>query len=121
MQVANCHVRLAGDITNEVFKACVTPAEVLVLRKIHGPDAVVKFEPVKQDKRPHAGEFERLKLTYSEKVVVEVFPGSMPNLPVNFKDIGIDLYAEGKATRARKADVVSAGPDAEDDGDDNQE
>lgn len=122
MQVANCHVRLAGDINNEIFKAAVTPAEVLVLRRIHGNDAVVKFEPVKQDKRPHANEFDRLKITYGDKVVIEAFPGSMATLPVNFKDIGIDLYSEGKAAKGRKAAVV-AGPEDDDgagDGDDGE-
>lgn len=113
MQVANCHVRLSGDINNEIFKAGVTPAEVLVLRRIHGADAVVKFEPVKQDKRPHASEFDRLKMVYGDKAVIEAFPGSQPSLPVNFKDIGIDLYAEGKAAKGRKAAVV-AGPEDDD-------
>ena len=122
MQVANCHVRLAGDLNNEIFKTAVRPAEVQVHRRIHGPDSVVKFEPVKQDKRPHANELDRLKLTYGDKVVVEAFPGSMTNLPVNFKDIGIDLYSEGKAAKGRKAAVV-AGPEddaAAGDGDDGE-
>lgn len=121
MQVANCHVRLSGDISNEIWKSCVTPAEVLVLRAVHGPDAVVKFEPITgkatPDRRAHDGEFNRLRDTYGEKVVTTVFPGAQPRLPAVFKDIGIDIFEEGKAARKRKAEVVSAGPDAED-GDD---
>lgn len=101
MQLANCRVRLGGDMTNEVLKQSVTPAEVAVLRLIHGDDSVLKVEPFKQDKRPHAQEFERLLAEYGQKVVEAAFPGVAPQLPVSFKDIGINVYAEEKPTRAR--------------------
>lgn len=100
MQIANCHVRLSGDMTNEVFKPGVTPAEVAVLRALHGANAVVKIQPTVMDKRPHAQEFDRLKQAYGDKVVTAAFPGALPQLPVNFKDIGIDVYADDKPARA---------------------
>lgn len=93
MQLANCHVRLGGDMANEIFKARVTPAEVLVLRHLHGPDSVVKLQPLGMDKRAHAGELDRLKAEYSAKVVGDTFPGAYPQLPVSFKDIGINFMA----------------------------
>lgn len=127
MQLANCHVRLSGDLNNEIFKARVTPAEVLILRAIHGGESIVKFQPLGMDKRPHAGEIERLKAEYGAKVFGEAFPGAAPTLPISFKDIGIDLLADdkpAKAARRRAAEtVVAGGPDDDgaDDGDDGQE
>lgn len=97
MQLANCHVRLAGDMANEIFKARVTPAEVLVLRRLHGNDSVVKLQPLGSDKRQHGNELERLKTEYGPKIVSEAFPGAYPQLPVNYRDIGIDILADTPA------------------------
>lgn len=116
MQLANCHVRLSGDMTNEVFKPGVTPAEVAVLRALHGADAVVKIQPTVMDKRPHAQEFDRLKQVYGDKIVVAAFPGAVPQLPVSFKDIGIDVYADDKPARKKREPATA---DAGDAGDDN--
>lgn len=127
MQLANCHVRLSGDMNNEIFKARVTPPEVLILRAIHGSDAVLKFQPLGMDKRPHAGEVERLKAEYGAKVFGEAFPGAAPNLPISFKDIGIDLLADEKPAKSRRRapETVAAGgtspeDDGADDGDDQE-
>lgn len=45
MQTYNAIIRLGGKTDNEVAKTALTTPEVLVLRKIHGSDAVVKVEP----------------------------------------------------------------------------
>lgn len=91
MQVANIHLRLAGDMTNEIFKPAVTVAEIAVLRAIHGADSVVNIKPLRNDKREHSGEFNRLRETYGAEVVTTVFPGSYPQLPIYFKDVGIAI------------------------------
>lgn len=44
MRVYNCTVRLASKLENEVFKPNVTAPEILILRKIHDNDAVVRIE-----------------------------------------------------------------------------
>lgn len=123
MQTANCHVRLSGDINNEIFKAGVTVAEIVVLRAIHGDDAVVKVQGTGNDKRAHAAELDRLKQTYGAKFVDTMFPGAYPKLPVNFKDIGINvvelLNAPGpKAGKDDKAKGADTGAEEVSDGDD---
>ena len=45
MQTYNAIVRLGGELHNEVQKKNLTSPEILILRKIHGQDAVVKIEP----------------------------------------------------------------------------
>jgi hypothetical protein len=115
MQTANCHVRLGGDMNNEIFKGCVTVAEIALLRAVHGNDAVVKVQATGNDKRPHAAEIDRLKDVYGAKVFETVFPGSYPQLPVNFKDIGIDAV-ELLAAPAPKAPKVAKDKGADDAG-----
>lgn len=110
MQHGICKVRLSGDLNNQIPKDGVTPAEILLLRSIHGGDAVAEVQSRGNDKRTHSGEIQRLRDAYGEKVVAAAFPGLSPTLPVAFKDIGIDapavIAAEIKAERgARKARV----------------
>lgn len=44
MHTYNAIIRLGGELHNEVEKKNLTAPELLVLRKIHGQDAVVKIE-----------------------------------------------------------------------------
>lgn len=44
MHTYNAIVRNNGELHNEVYKPNLTAPEILVLRKIHGNDAVVKIE-----------------------------------------------------------------------------
>lgn len=93
MQTASCFVRLLnsnGPHKNEAYKAPVTPAEVVILRVIHGDDAVVNLKPLGMDKRAHRDELERLRYEYGPKVVNDAFPGHSPTLPVRFAEIGVD-------------------------------
>lgn len=104
MQTAKCNVRLADpknvDSGMIVEKAPVTPAEVVVLQRIHGHDAVtdIKILNSTSDRRSHAGELDRLREFYTMRVedngppiVDACFPGTFPRLPVTFRDIGVDL------------------------------
>lgn len=110
MQQANCHVRLAGDVGNEVFKSCITPAELLILQAIHGGGSVLKIEPRGMDKRSHADEIERLKTEYGDDNFKKVFPGFAPQLPVSFRDVGVDVHSddEGPVTAKTKAKKSAA-------------
>jgi hypothetical protein len=107
MQRASVTVRLAGDLRNTVELAEVSPAEVLVLRHIHGNDAVVNVRPNGNDRGRSVDERGRLTERY-RKHFSAVFPGSAPTLPDTFADIGVDVYAdddapaEPKSTRKRK-------------------
>ncbi len=101
MQIATCEVRLAGDVLNTVKKSGVTPAEVIILRAIHGLDAVVNVEVTGSDRRENMGEFNRLMESYKsarddqeDLIVPKVFAGARMGapLPAEFKEIGIDVY-----------------------------
>ncbi len=91
MQRCNCSVRLAGDQLNTVFKTNVTPAEIVILRHIHGgADSVVDIQPTRMDATPHAQERQRLAYLYKQEVVDHLFPGAFSKLPVTLKDISIE-------------------------------
>lgn len=97
MQHARCLVQLSGDLGTQIAKAPVTPAEVILLRAIHGPDSVSKVELLGggNDKTPHAEEMARLREHYTAMtedggpVIDKVFPGHAPQLPTTFAEIGV--------------------------------
>lgn len=100
MQHASCLVRINGDIGNIAAKAPVTPAEVVLLRAIHGPDAVSNIKLLNSginDKTSHAEEIARLRTHYTAvnedgKAIIDLtFPGHAPQLPTSFRDIGVSL------------------------------
>lgn len=102
MQLSNLTLRLGGSMLHTVPKINCTPAEILVLRALHGDDAVVDVRPTKFDKtRRHEDEYERLSTLYdraastlapggdSKSVMGQLFPGAMKKLPVHLKEIGL--------------------------------
>lgn len=126
MQTASCYVRLLnsnGPSKHEVFKSPVTPPEVVLLRMVHGDDAVVNVKALGMDKREHRRELDRLRARYGAENVERAFPGHSPSLPVRFADIGIDLNADEdeaeavpqpkRGRRAKAAEEV-AGSDSSD-------
>jgi hypothetical protein len=97
MQRCDVTVRLGGDLGNTVRKTGVSPAEIVILREIHGgPDAVVEIQPTKMDKVPHADERARLVYLYSQPIVDRLFPGAFAALPVSLKDVQITDVPEGE-------------------------
>ncbi|HEY1139938.1 MAG TPA: hypothetical protein VGE88_06995 [Lysobacter sp.] len=117
MQHASCLVRINGDIGNIAAKAPVTPAEVVLLRAIHGPDAVSNIKLLNSginDKTSHADEMARLRTHYTAvnedgKAIIDLtFPGHAPQLPTSFRDIGISLD-EPKTAPAPGADTNGDG------------
>jgi len=112
----NCTVRLGGNVDAEVQKFNITVAEAVVLRSIHGSDAVVKIErvvPEKRDNTPHRSEYEHLRTTFGpskEKLLQTLFPGSLtgnPKLPVTFEEGGFQDEDEA----APEPDAKSRSPD----------
>lgn len=108
MQRANVIVRLAGSLTNTVPKFGVTPAEILILRRIHGgDDAVVDIRPTVFDKTVRQeAEYERLSRIYDggdgfggspdedrKSLMETLFPGAMKRLPMTLEEIGVDTGA----------------------------
>lgn len=121
MDIANCEVRLNGDLANSVPLSNVTPAETLILRAIHGHDSVVRFKQTGTDRRPHKDELDRLVAKYSEAkteagdlIIFKVFPNSFdPRLPVSFRDIGVDLVGSPDEPVADIPDLPEEEPKAE--------
>lgn len=88
MQTAQAEILLHGNIGSTVVRI-VTPAEVPILRLIHGDDAVVNVVPKEAIKRTNAEEVERLKAFYGEELFAKVFPGALPKLPDTLAEVGV--------------------------------
>jgi hypothetical protein len=119
MQTASCHVRLGGDVQNTVFKQEVTPAEILLLRGIHGQDAVVDIQFTGSDKRPHVEERDRLFRTYGEAktqkgepIFMLIFPSPLTPMPVSFRDIGMDMDGNEVPEKPKRAPKAPEQPPA---------
>ncbi len=54
MQECNVTVRLGGSMTSTVPLTNVTPAEILVLRRVHGEDSVIDIRPIRTTKTGRA-------------------------------------------------------------------
>jgi hypothetical protein len=81
MKLYKATVRLSGSNDNEVPKIGLTAPEILILRSIHGDDAVVRIVETSQDKRSNAAERERLTQLYGLPAVNKIFPGAYTPLP----------------------------------------
>jgi len=101
MELANCVVMLSGNLANQVSKQGITPPELLVLQKIHGVESVVEISPTSMDRRNRAGELERLKFIYKEKVVTPLFPHASM-MPTDFRSMGLTAEMMQPAKEAPK-------------------
>jgi len=81
MDIFKCKVRLGGSVMNEVEKIAVTAPEVILLRAIHGGDAVVNLKRTGEKRAEHAVERDRLAEIYGERKVIEVFGPGHQALP----------------------------------------
>ena len=114
MQTANVLLALAGKRGETVPKYGVTPAEVAVLRFLHGEDAVYDVD-VRDDEvqRTNRQEIERLRQTYSyrngDKVVSPaisaLFPGVGAQVPQKFADL--ELPEELFIVATRKVETAA--------------
>ncbi len=57
-------LRLSGSVMHEVYKENMSAAEVMILRRLHGEDALVDLVEHGNDRSPHAAEREKLKQIY---------------------------------------------------------
>ena len=100
MQTANCTVALAEDMGNTVPKKNVTPAEVVVLRAIHGEGAVFNIDILDKECKTsgreilqdlsHPRRYGRAQDSEKNQIVRTVFPSPMSPLPQTFAEIGLD-------------------------------
>ena len=82
MKLYDCKVRLGGNVINEVRKEKVTAPEVILLRAVHGDDAVIEIVEVGEDKRSDAEERDRLAAAlYDGELMGKIFGISAIPLP----------------------------------------
>lgn len=99
MELAKVEVRLGGSLANTVMRDNVTPAELSILRRLHGDDCIGSIQW--QGKKPmkHEDEIDRLRQFYntenSRKLIDQLFPGVTPTLPITFKEVGYNVTEEG--------------------------
>lgn len=87
MKVYNCRVRLAGLVHHEVPKYAITEKEVIVLRKVHGADAVNGIKNAGEVKRTNDQEYQRLADFYGAQLVQEIFHISLDNFSISAEDL----------------------------------
>jgi len=134
MQTANILLSLAGEHGNTVPMFDVTPAEVAVLNVIHGNDSVKEIEPLKDIKRSHSVELERLQRRYGKpqtdgrgNPVSMLFPGAAArvferfdelNIPEDFFKAEKRVSAGGKSRKVKAEEPTTANTASEDTEDD---
>ena len=101
MQTALVEVLLNGEVLNTVVKP-VTPAEIMVLKSIHGHDCISNPVDNGSIERTASDETERLRKVYGVKAFGKVFPGALPRLPVSMSEAGVDLATETPAPKKAK-------------------
>lgn len=82
MRSYNCLVNVGKEHLTTVQKLGTTAAEILVLRAIHGEDAVLDIRKGKMDKRAHAEEYARLQGLYGGTKVRIGDDETASNVPV---------------------------------------
>lgn len=113
MQLCNAEVRIADSPGHTVFKVDITPAEIIVLRAIHGEASVIDITPTMHVNRDSQGEFLRLQSIYGRspeglmnagngELLERIFPGLPKRLPDTLSDIGLGHLETGTVKRRAK-------------------
>jgi len=123
MQLASAKIAIAGDVYNVVKKEGLTPAEIMLLKKIHGTEAITDIICDAEVDRTGVAELARLRNTYTARdeagvyLIDKLFPEAFGSqLPQTFDQIGIDTQIvsqdipdqeeEAKKVRRRKPEAV---------------
>lgn len=104
MDLATLELRLGGSLANTIMKRDVTPAELIVLRAMHGDECIASIQWQGKKELGSDNELDRLRGIYNTKngqeLFIKLFPGAAPKMPSTFKEIGYDVTEEGEV-RAR--------------------
>lgn len=100
MQLYDCTVRHAGNLLHEIPRYGVTAPEIMILRTIHGGDAVVKIQPRKNDRRAHSVEIARLKAEYGKHYSTTFGDGYIEKLPQKLDSIDVSEEETEEETEA---------------------
>lgn len=106
MQTALIEILLGGELTNTVVKPVSVP-EAIILKRLHGDDALRDGKYAGESALGNAEEIDRLKLTYGDRVFESAFPGALPSLPTTFAAAGIEVEglpaAKAVASKSKEA------------------
>lgn len=99
MQTASILLAIGGERDMQVPKFGVTPAEVMLLRAIHGEEAVTDIDIIGNEDRGNRDERERLFSLYAKSdpsgvfklpILDALYPGVNAKLPTGFSDLDLD-------------------------------
>lgn len=107
MEIYKAEICIGGLLTNTVVKEDLTASEIVILRRIHGDDAIKGIKLVGRENREYQKEYERLIRRFGRRKVEDAFPGARPVLPQNLKDIGMIVSQEGGYINN---EVIAKGP-----------
>lgn len=118
MQIATISLALGGDPGNTIQKFSVTPAEVAVLRLIHGNDSVTEVDVYDDPiKRTNRAELERLRSVYGKpqptggfraEAVDALFPGVAARVFETFDELDVADASDNFFKGGPKAEPVVA-------------
>jgi hypothetical protein len=80
LKLFSAKIRRGGDVRDEVRKDGLTAAEIKMLKKIHGKDAVLEVDETGVAQRDVQDERKRLEMLYGEKAVAAVFGAPVPTM-----------------------------------------
>ena len=114
MQICNITVAIGGDAGMTVHKERVTVPEIMLLRAVHGEDAVRNIEVVEDADIDTADERSRLGSVYKnpETIIRDVL-GAHGSLPKTLDEAGIDdeYIVSSTVAKTKKAKKASATED----------
>lgn len=89
-QLISCYIKIGSDKHTVVFRGPdepVTYPESLVLRVVHGEDALENVVACGEVDRSPEAERMRLNLLYGSDIIEKIFPGRYTPLPVADRDL----------------------------------
>ena len=111
MKLYSCKVRIGGNVLNEVRKENATAAEIVLMRAIHGDDAVLEIEATGKVDRSDADERSRLlEAQFDTEVMGRVFGHSALGLPQEIAGVKDNIPGDGDAPIRRRAARAAALP-----------
>jgi hypothetical protein len=111
MQICNCTVAIGGDMGMVVVKERVTVPELMILRAVHGDDAVRNIEVIDTVSMDLADERTRLQTIYNNpEGIVRDTVGVTGALPDDLFDSGIpdDFIINAGTKKSSRKKVASA-------------
>lgn len=89
MEFCDVTVLLHGSRDRTVEKNGVSPAEIAILRHIHGDEGVVNIRSLGDRSRRHSDERSHLTTAYGEDLVAKLYPDTTKPFPLKLRSIGL--------------------------------